>query len=174
MLQLTLVPTVLYQWHAKAKYKRAFDDCALLQTALLDGWDTEKPLAEEHREEFRKWLIDAHKAAYVPVCLFGLDTLGCLTAEPAVVIPMEGETEVQDDFIVANADESSAASARPQEHHAHTHQYQHNKQVGATFRRSVHTIALLRKTMPVASDNAPLMTADRFATSAPVGTAKRD
>jgi hypothetical protein len=44
----------------------------------------------EKREEFRQFLVDAHKAAYIPVCIAGGAT-NILTAEPAVVIPSEND-----------------------------------------------------------------------------------
>jgi hypothetical protein len=49
----------------KERYLRAFQDAALLQTSLLDGWDTSTEYSIENREEFRQFLVDAHKAAYV-------------------------------------------------------------------------------------------------------------
>eukprot|EP00565_Helicotheca_tamesis_P007263 CAMPEP_0185740608 /NCGR_PEP_ID=MMETSP1171-20130828/38190_1 /TAXON_ID=374046 /ORGANISM="Helicotheca tamensis, Strain CCMP826" /LENGTH=106 /DNA_ID=CAMNT_0028412499 /DNA_START=23 /DNA_END=343 /DNA_ORIENTATION=- len=44
----------------------------------------------EKREEFRQFLIDAHKAAYIPVCIAGGAT-SALTAEPAVTVPNEND-----------------------------------------------------------------------------------
>jgi hypothetical protein len=79
--------TVFFQYHCKQKYGPSYHDAALLQTALLDGWDKNTELKMEQREGFRQFLVDAHKAAYVPVCIAGADTGDYLTAEPAVVIP---------------------------------------------------------------------------------------
>lgn len=92
---LPVLPTLLFHWHVKAKYKPAFDDAALLQTAFLDGWDTSESSSVSTREEFRRFLVDAHKAAYVPVCIAGADTEEFLTAEPAVVLPLA--TDQQDE-----------------------------------------------------------------------------
>ncbi len=61
-------------------------DAALLQTSQLDGWDNSQPTSKEMREEYRKFLVDAHRAAYVPICLAG-DLARGLTNEPAVVVP---------------------------------------------------------------------------------------
>ena len=58
--------------------------------SLLDGWDNANPTSLESREEFRQFLVDAHKAAYIPVCIAGGAT-NILTAEPAVVIPSEND-----------------------------------------------------------------------------------
>jgi len=47
---------------------------------LTDSW--------EEREEFRRWLVDCHKASYLPTCLSGGTSNDLLTAQPAVVIPI--------------------------------------------------------------------------------------
>jgi hypothetical protein len=62
---VTIVPTVLFSKGIKVRYLRAFQDAALLQTSLLDGWDTSTEYSIDKREEFRQFLVDAHKAAYV-------------------------------------------------------------------------------------------------------------
>jgi hypothetical protein len=42
---LPIMLTIAYQWIHQRRYMKAFDDIALLQTSLLDGWDTpRKPL----------------------------------------------------------------------------------------------------------------------------------
>ena len=75
------------------RYLKAFMDVSLLQTSLLDGWDYTQPLTYEERDTFRRFLVDAHKAAYVPICIAG-DQTKILTAEPAVTVPLEGEVDV--------------------------------------------------------------------------------
>lgn len=62
---LTIAPTFMFSKGTKDQYLRAFQDAALLQTSLLDGWDTAMEYSMENREEFRQFLVDAHKAAYV-------------------------------------------------------------------------------------------------------------
>jgi hypothetical protein len=54
---------------------------------MLDGWDVNEPTSMKIREEYRSFLVDAHKAAYVPVCIAGSSDV--VTAEPAVVIPTD-------------------------------------------------------------------------------------
>jgi len=67
-------------------FLRPYKDTALLQTSRLDGG--QESYSESQREEFRRWLVDCHKASYVPTCLLGSkDNL--LTVEPAVVIPKD-------------------------------------------------------------------------------------
>lgn len=84
------VPTYLTRNYLIKRFRRAYDDAGLLQTSLLDGWDNTIPTSVESREAFRQFLVDAHKAAYIPVCIAGGAT-NILTAEPAVVIPSEND-----------------------------------------------------------------------------------
>jgi hypothetical protein len=42
----------------------------------------------EKREEFRQFLVDSHKAAYIPICIAG-GASTILTAEPALTMPHE-------------------------------------------------------------------------------------
>ena len=63
------VPTMVFRRTCIKRFRGAYQDAALLQTSLLDGWDTSDNTATntvEGREEFRRFLVDAHKAAYVP------------------------------------------------------------------------------------------------------------
>ncbi len=83
---LVLVPVYLHRRSTRKKYLRSYMDAALLQTSQLDGWDSTLPTSKEMREEYRKFLVDAHRAAYVPICLAGEEARG-LTNEPAVVVP---------------------------------------------------------------------------------------
>ena len=53
----------------------------MLQTSELDGWNTEDETSMVERERYRKWLVDCHKASYVPICVNGEDNF--LTSEPA-------------------------------------------------------------------------------------------
>ena len=84
------IPTYLFRNFIIKRFRRAYDDAGLLQTSLLDGWDNTIPTSMEKREEFRQFLVDGHKAAYIPVCIAGGAT-NILTAEPAVVIPSEND-----------------------------------------------------------------------------------
>ena len=89
-----MIPTIWFRYFVRRRYLRAFNDAALLQTSLLDGWDTNVETSQEKREEFRKFLVDCHKAAYVPVCIAG-DQSTMITAEPAVVVPTEFDDDVE-------------------------------------------------------------------------------
>jgi hypothetical protein len=79
-----LIPTLFFRAMTKEKFYRAYQDAGLLQTSRLDGWGRAEPTSTKTREEFRRWLVDCHKASFVPICLAGLDNF--LTAEPAVVV----------------------------------------------------------------------------------------
>jgi len=102
---LVMVPTMMFSKEMKARYLRSFEDAALLQTSLLDGWDNSLDYTVGKREEFRQFLVDAHKAAYVPICLAGTDTDEFLTAEPAVVV----EDDELDDFWEEEGDLNQSA-----------------------------------------------------------------
>ena len=78
---ISIVPTYFFNTIANERFLRAYQDAGLLQTSRLDGWDGDIP-SSRHREEYRNWLVDCHKASYVPVCLAGVDNF--LTAEPSV------------------------------------------------------------------------------------------
>lgn len=92
MAALPIPLTLVFRSTCLKRFYRAFKDAGLLQTSLLDQWDTSwensSPLSMEKREEFRRFLVDAHKAAYIPVCIAG-DATSSLTVEPAVVVPTE-------------------------------------------------------------------------------------
>jgi hypothetical protein len=60
---IPLIPTIAFRYTTRKRYLRSFDDVALLQSSLLDGWDTNEETSEEKREEFRRFLVDSHKAA---------------------------------------------------------------------------------------------------------------
>ena len=80
--------TFMFSLWTEDQFLRPYKDTALLQTSRLDGG--QESFSESQREEFRRWLVDCHKASYVPTCLLGSkDNL--LTVEPAVVIPSAGE-----------------------------------------------------------------------------------
>lgn len=87
---LPLLPIIIQRRFNRRRYLRSYNDAALLQTSQLDGWDNTVPTSGEKRDEYRKFLVDAHKAAYVPICIAGGST-AALTAEPALVIPHEND-----------------------------------------------------------------------------------
>ena len=137
---LTLIPTFSFYLEAIRKYKPAFDDAALLQTSLLDGWDTAESSSVQEREEFRRFLVDAHKAAYVPICIAGSDTDEFLTAEPAVVLPLDTDTDAgaiqisEEAEVPAAAEDLPAASERTTDSDFLARQ--RRKQRGVTMRRA--------------------------------------
>ena len=74
---LLSMPTLVYRRTALRRFLGAYQDAALLQTSLLDGWDAPEDSyirSSDGREEFRQFLVDCHKAAYVPACVAGTNT----------------------------------------------------------------------------------------------------
>ena len=57
-----------------------------MQTSTLDLLN--QPTTMKEREDFRRFLVDGHRAAYIPVCIAG-PASNNLTAEPAMVIPFD-------------------------------------------------------------------------------------
>lgn len=126
---IPVVPTFLYRSAIHKRFLRAFEDASLLQTAALDGWDPAAEMSMQEREEFRKFLVDSHKAAYVPVCIAGDDT-DVLTAEPAVVVPTErDELFVEDQSCMIGMEDVGV------NHHVQMPMSPPGKQTGATMRR---------------------------------------
>lgn len=80
--------TFMFSLWTEDTFLRPYKDTALLQTSRLDGG--QESFSQSQREEFRRWLVDCHKASYVPTCLLGSKE-NLLTVEPAVVVPRVGE-----------------------------------------------------------------------------------
>mmetsp|Transcript_106364 Transcript_106364/g.216917 ORF Transcript_106364/g.216917 Transcript_106364/m.216917 type:complete len:1248 (+) Transcript_106364:328-4071(+) len=85
-----IVPTLLYSSVLLERFSRSYRDASLLHTGRMNNAHQEKMLTDswEEREEFRRWLVDCHKASYLPTCLSGGTSNDLLTAQPAVVIPI--------------------------------------------------------------------------------------
>lgn len=93
---LSIIPPVLHRRAIRLKYLNSYNDAALLQTSQLDNWDASfGESSEGGREQYRRFLVDAHKAAYVPICIAG-GISDALTAEPAVVMPHENDPITQE------------------------------------------------------------------------------
>lgn len=84
---MAIPATIWFQWYCKRKFDPAFENTALLRTSLIDGWESLDDMTLEHRESHLRFLVDAHKAAYVPVCIAGTDVAKQITSEPAVAVP---------------------------------------------------------------------------------------
>lgn len=88
---IAIWPTYYWGGRLKHDFERQYLDAGLLQTSKLDGWDTESSTSRTQREEYRRWLVDCHKASYVPVCLATSDCI--ITSEPCAVIPNSRDVE---------------------------------------------------------------------------------
>ena len=78
---ISIIPTWTFKSVCKDTFEQSYNDAALLQTSELDGWNMEDETSVTERERFRKWLVDCHKASYVPICVNAEDNF--LTSEPA-------------------------------------------------------------------------------------------
>ena len=108
---LSIIPTWTFKSVCKDTFEQSYSDAALLQTSELDGWNVDDETTMTERERYRKWVVDCHKASYVPVCVNAEDNF--LTSEPAVVIPTDREQDINP-FHPANPadshDQSSGSS----------------------------------------------------------------
>jgi len=89
---LGVIPTIMFRKMIHNQYYRKYSDTALLQTSYLDLLESSPQATQEQHEEFRKFLVDCHKAAYVPVCISSSER-AILTNEPACVIPTDNESK---------------------------------------------------------------------------------
>lgn len=78
---VAVIPTFHFDSLCKDRFLRSYKDSGLLQTSELDGWNIDEETSMEEREDFRNFLVDCHKASYIPICVNGEDNF--LTAEPA-------------------------------------------------------------------------------------------
>ena len=115
---------------------------ALLQTSLLDGWDTNEESSTAKREEFRQFLVDCHKAAYVPVCIASEEAT-VITSEPAVVVPLETDLDEDDEDMTSVHTETQSIAGGDTETVPRTpkqqtlyHPYEPQKQHGRMMRRA--------------------------------------
>jgi hypothetical protein len=87
LIVLLPIPTYMFNVWTKEKFERSYNDAGLWQTSKLDGLVSNG--TEEDREKYRRWLVDCHKASYVPICLSGGEDF--LTVQPTSVIPINQE-----------------------------------------------------------------------------------
>jgi len=79
--------TLLFRQRCRGRYFKSFQDVGALQISRDDGWNEAEPTSIDKREAFRKFLVDTHKAAYVPVCIGG-KMVNSLTLEHSSVVPL--------------------------------------------------------------------------------------
>ena len=85
-----IIPTLVFNSIVLEKFLKPFRDASLHYTGRIHRKDVEAredtdPWRE--REEFRRWLVDCHKASYLPTWMSGGDK-NLLTAEPALTVPI--------------------------------------------------------------------------------------
>ena len=123
----TWFPSILlHSWIALVFY------CLKVVPLQLRGW-----FNTFHRAEFLQFLVDSHKAAYVPVCIRSSSDEGTsTTSEPAVVVALEADIDEESGEISTQGDSVSI-----QQNSSHTslcHPHQHNKQPGRIMYSPVH------------------------------------
>lgn len=94
-----VIPTLLYNSIILEKFLRPYQEAALLQTRRVssDGYSSNNLQSSDswiQQEEYRRWLVDCHKASYLPTCLSG-GKENLLTAEPAIVISEAQNEDLQ-------------------------------------------------------------------------------
>ena len=150
---IPFVPTLVFRHELRKQYLKAYQDAGLVQTSMLDGWDNREPTSvsvakcvcrrsgtmSKHnlllfynvqmkkREDFRRFLVDAHKASYVPVCIAGSKDI--MTAEPAVVIHSDDDEGDPSTFLPKVTREASASLA------SGSSAWSHGSQFGVAMRR---------------------------------------
>ncbi len=85
-----IIPTLIFNNIVLEKFKLPFNDASLHFTGRLQRGQHKVEENEDRwkeREEFRRWLVDCHKASYVPTCMSGSGK-NLLTADPAQTIPI--------------------------------------------------------------------------------------
>jgi len=102
---LPLIPVWTFYDNVKKQFVPSFEDASLLLTSRLDGWDIPCVASVEQREDFRRFLVDAHKASYVPVCVAN----SLVTAEPAIVIPTKDDLEDIPESFEVSSDETGSS-----------------------------------------------------------------
>lgn len=91
------IPNVHFRDSMRLTFHRAYEDASLFHVSELDGHDLLATTSPELRESFRRFLVDAHKAAYVPVCLARGATKDprrksfVFTSEPACVVKHDSD-----------------------------------------------------------------------------------
>lgn len=116
LLAITALFSIIFTWGFKNicvdTFEQSYNDAALLQTSELDGWKVNEEMSFVERERYRKWVVDCHKASYVPVCVNAEDDY--LTSEPAVVIPTAKEIDNPfENGMVDNYERDASSSSSP-------------------------------------------------------------
>jgi hypothetical protein len=136
-----IIPCYLFRGSVRRRFLRAFMDASLFHTSELDGLDIQDFPTKDLREGFRRFMVDAHKAAYVPVCLArgaGQDNVQSsyvFTSEPSCVVDHVNDIVLPGDTPRVAGDDESQFSFRPSQN-PHVEQAQRAyTQFGVTLRR---------------------------------------
>ena len=110
-------PTLWFSMWTEERFLRAYRDTALsVQESHRSSSSSfvadigQASYTYKEREEFRRWLVDCHKASYVPTCMLGSKE-NLLTVEPAVVIPKDTDGTVGVGGVLSSSLSSSSSSS---------------------------------------------------------------
>lgn len=79
-----VIPTLIFGNATRKRFLQPYEDSGLLQTSQLDSHSDRLKSNMKRREEFLRWLVDCHKASFIPICLAGKDNI--LTQEAASAV----------------------------------------------------------------------------------------
>lgn len=92
-----LLPTYLFYRTCKKEFLPSFEDIGLFQAFSVDCVSATNENAKKwnfkERENFLHFLVDAHKAAYIPICIAEEGAIGKMTAEPAKTVKLESDRD---------------------------------------------------------------------------------
>ena len=86
---VAVIPTLMFGNAMIRRFLHPYEDAGLLQTSQLDSHSEKLSSNTKAREDFLRWLVDCHKASFIPMCLAGKDNI--LTREAATVVEMTKE-----------------------------------------------------------------------------------
>ena len=101
---LTTVLTIDFHLSCNRRFRQAYFDIGLMQSGLINESNKSKGILQprglnediyNEKEDFRKWLVDAHLAAFIPICMLdNLRLVETLTAAPAqTILPHGGQSD---------------------------------------------------------------------------------
>ena len=93
---LSLIPSIDFHRSCIKRFKLAYSDIGLMQAGLINESNKKRGIMDpgafdeklyEEKEDFRKWLVDAHLSAFIPICMLDNQHLvETLTAAPAQTV----------------------------------------------------------------------------------------
>lgn len=105
---LALIPSIDFHRSCNMRFRAAYSDVGLMQAGLINESNKKKGIMDagifdeklyKEKEDFRKWLVDAHLSAFIPICMLDNQHLvEALTAAPAQTVYTEDMLRIEEDF----------------------------------------------------------------------------